>query len=167
MLEESNARNLEQEILVGKTKILKGHTKNLISVLVKDNLIISGSLDKTIRIWDIDSGECLKTLKGHKDWVNSVFVKDNLIISGSWDNTINIWDINSCSCIKTLEGHRHWIESVFVKDNLIISGSDDETIRITPISLFPSELSVFQSTMNSCNLAHHLEREVMDYFGAM
>ena len=126
MLEESNARNLEQEILVGKTKILKGHTKNLISVLVKDNLIISGSLDKTIRIWDIDSGCCLKTLEGHRDYV----------------------------------------KSIFVKDNLIISGSDDKTIRITPISLFPGELGVFQSTMNSFNLAHHLEREIRDYFGA-
>ena len=64
---------------------------------------------------------------------------------------------------KILEGHKDCVNSVFVKDNLIISGSEDKTIRITPISLFPGELGVFQSTMNSFNLAHHLEREIRDY----
>ena len=123
-------------------------------------------MDNTIKIWDINAGECLKTLEGHTGWVNSVFFKDNLIISGSNDNTIRIWDIDSGSCLKTLEGHTCDVYSVFVKDNLIISGSADKSIRIIPISLLPRELSVFQSTMNSYNLAHHLEREIRDYFGA-
>ena len=108
-----------------------------------------------------------KVLEGNElGFVGSVFVKDNLIISGSTDNTIRIWDIDSGECIKTLEGHTTLVRSVFVKDNLIISGSTDKSIRITPISLFPGELFVFQSTMNSYNLAHHLECEIRDYFCA-
>ena len=94
MLEESNARNLDQQIQLGKPKVLKGHTNVVMSVFVKDNLIISGSLDNTIRIWDIDSGICLKTLKCHRDTVRSVFVKDNLIISGSSDKTIRVTPIS-------------------------------------------------------------------------
>ena len=66
---------------------------------------------------------------------------------------------------KVLKGHTNVVMSVFVKDNLIISGSTDETIKITPISLFPHELSVFQSVINSFNLAHHLLKEIQDYFG--
>ena len=175
MIEADNTRNLEQEIQVGRQKVLEGHTHFVTSVFVKDNLIISGSDDNTIKIWDM-TGICkertgkayslIKTLKGHTWYVNSVFVKDNLIISGSRDKTIKIWDINNGEYLKTLECHTEGILSIFVKDNLIISGSWDNTIRITPISLFPCELTLFQSVINSYILAPHLEREVMDYFGA-
>jgi WD40 repeat protein len=60
---------------------------------IKDNLIISGSDDKTIKIWDIDSGKCIKTLEGHTNCVNSVQTINNLIISGSFDKTIRITPI--------------------------------------------------------------------------
>jgi WD40 repeat protein len=59
-------------------------------VSTKDNLIISGSNDRTIRIWDLESERCLKILKGHTNSVSSVFVYDNKIISGSVDKTIRI-----------------------------------------------------------------------------
>ena len=72
---ESNARNLDQQIQVGKAKVLEGHTKLVSSVFVKDKLIISGSLDNTIKIWDINAGECLKTLEGHTNWVYSLLLK--------------------------------------------------------------------------------------------
>ncbi len=80
---------------LGKTKVLKGHTNGVWSVFVKDNVIISGSSDETIKIQDINTGVCLKMLEGYVKcvWyvfqcVNSIFVKDNLIISGSLDKTI-------------------------------------------------------------------------------
>ena len=163
MLEESTTINLEKQIQVGKPKVLEGHIDYVNSVFAKDNLIISGSGDKTIKIWDINSGSCLKTLEGHTDWINSVFVKDNLAISCSW-YTIRIWDMYSGLCLKILKCHNS-IESVFMKDNLIISGSWDKTISVTPVSLFPGELPVFQSVIDSYNLAPHLEREILDYLG--
>ena len=81
------------EIRFGRTKVLEGHTNCVNSVAIKDNLIISGSRDDTIRIWDIDSGKCLKTLEDHIKCVSSVAIKDNLIISGSRDKTIRITPI--------------------------------------------------------------------------
>ena len=165
MVEESTSRNLEQQIQLGKTKVLEGHTNNVYSVVVKDNLIISSSWDHTIRIWDMNTWECLKVLEGHTNCVMSVFVKDNLIISGSYDYTIKVWDIESGNCLKVLEGHTDWIRTVFVKDNLIISGSDDATIRITPITLFPGELEVFQSVIDEYWLARNIEKELLGYIG--
>ena len=55
--------------------------------------IISRAEDKTIKIWDANTGECLKTLEGHSVWVFSVaFSPDGTkIISGSSDKTIKIW----------------------------------------------------------------------------
>jgi WD40 repeat protein len=51
-------------------------------------------VDKTVKIWDANTGECLKTLKGHSDHVVSVAYSPDgtKIISGSWDGTTKIWD---------------------------------------------------------------------------
>ena len=56
-------------------------------------MIVSGSSDNTIVIWDVATGEVLNTLVGHTDYVTSVAWSPNdlLIVSGSWDNTIIIW----------------------------------------------------------------------------
>ena len=81
------------EIQLGRVMVLEGHTSSIWSIAIKDNLIISGSSDEKIKIWDIYSGECIKTLEGHTDSVISVAIKDNLIISGSNDKTIRIHPI--------------------------------------------------------------------------
>ena len=76
---------------------LTGHTDSLYSVAISpDNKkIVSGSDDKTIRIWDLESGNLINTLTGHTDFVNSVAISpDNKkLVSGSSDETIRIWDI--------------------------------------------------------------------------
>ena len=91
MSDKNTTSNLDKQIQVGGQKILEGHTKFVNSVIVKDNLIISGSGDKTIKIWDITSGLCLKTIECHRNIVMSVLAaSDNLIISGSYDKTIKI-----------------------------------------------------------------------------
>ena len=58
------------------------------------NKVTSGSNDKTIKIWDTITGNCLKTILGHTDKVYCIDkLNENQIISGSKDNTIRIWDI--------------------------------------------------------------------------
>ncbi len=66
----------------------------LCSVCVtKDGKIVSGSDDKTVRVWDMQ-GNQLAICKGHEDRVNSVCVtKDGKIVSGSYDNTVRVWDM--------------------------------------------------------------------------
>ena len=56
--------------------------------------VASGSMDKTVKLWDVTSGECLQTLEGHSDYVNSVsFSPDGTkVASGSYDKTIKIWE---------------------------------------------------------------------------
>ncbi len=66
-----------------------------------DKYIISGSEDKSIKIWERETGREIKTLKGHSHMVTSVaFSKDDkYIISGSWDNSIKIWEQETGSVI--------------------------------------------------------------------
>ncbi|KAF2174364.1 WD40 repeat-like protein, partial [Zopfia rhizophila CBS 207.26] len=66
--------------------------------------LASASDDRTIRIWDACSGECLQTLEGHSYWVRSVaFSHDSTrLASASCDRTIRIWDACSGECLQTL-----------------------------------------------------------------
>ena len=63
---------------------------------------MSGSWDKTVKVWDAQTGQETLTLKGHSDRVRSVsFSPDGKwIVSGSGDRTIKIWDISSLDTSK-------------------------------------------------------------------
>ena len=106
----------------------------LVELFKKNPLIVSGSGDKTIKIWDAVTGECLKTLEGHSSLVSSVaFSSDSkLIVSGGYDKIVKIWDAITGECLKTLEGHSNPVLSAaFSSDSkLIVSGSTDKTIKI-------------------------------------
>ncbi len=70
--------------MLTRTCFLKGHGSK----------IVSGSGDKTIKVWDVSTGACLRTLQGHTDYVFSVCVSPDgsKIVSGSGDKTIKVWD---------------------------------------------------------------------------
>ena len=73
----------------------------------------SGSTDNSIKIWNVDSGECIRTLTGHLSGVDSLqILSNNKLASGAWDGSINIWNIDSGDCIRTLIGHSHSVMSL-------------------------------------------------------
>ncbi|MEG4068960.1 ABC transporter substrate-binding protein [Microcoleus sp. Pol11C2] len=94
--------------------------------------IISGSDDKTLRLWDL-KGNPPKVFQGHTDKVTSVaFSPDGkTIISGSDDKTLSLWDLKG-NPPKVFQGHTDKVTSVaFSPDGkTIISGSDDKTLRL-------------------------------------
>jgi WD40 repeat protein len=98
--------------------------------------IVSGSQDRTIKIWDGKSLELLKTLKGHSFWVTSVsWNRDGSKIvsgSGTWDATLKIWDSSTGSELYSLKGHSDGVLSVAWNrdDSKIVSGSADKMIKI-------------------------------------
>jgi WD40 repeat protein len=69
-------------------KTLEGHSSYVNSVAICDDVIVSGSSDKTVKVWSLKSGECLKTLEGHSNWVLSVAIFDDVIVSKSRNETI-------------------------------------------------------------------------------
>jgi len=87
-------------------KIFKKHTYHITTIQFnsKGNLLISGSADETITIWDIISGKILTTLAAHSDPISSLtLTPDNsIIISASYDGLIRLFDLESYQCLKTL-----------------------------------------------------------------
>ena len=98
--------------------------------------IVSGSGDKTVRVWDAQTGQSVRDpLKGHDDFVTSVvFSPDGRhIVSGSADKTIRVWDAHTGqSVIDPLKGHDDFVTSVACSPHSkhIVSGSCDKTVRV-------------------------------------
>ena len=94
---------------------------------------MSGSDDRTIRIWDAESGQELLKLEGHSGFVFSVsFSPDGRrIVSGSEDKTIRIWDAESGQELLKQEGHSD-LYSLLASHLMeaYSGGSGDKTIRI-------------------------------------
>jgi len=78
-----------------------------VAVSPDDKYIVSGSDDKSVRVWDASTGSELKELKGHTNWVTSVaFSPDGKhIVSGSRDKSVRVWDASTGSELKELKGH--------------------------------------------------------------
>ncbi len=74
--------------------------------VLPDGNAISASRDKTLKVWDLKTGQCVMTLKGHAGYVISVAILPNgNAISASWDNTLKVWDLKTGQCVMTLKGH--------------------------------------------------------------
>jgi WD40 repeat protein len=88
-----------------KIGVLSGHTNQVNSLTFSSDgtSLVSGSNDKTIKLWDMQTGGVVKTFHGH-DWrINSVSISVDCttIASGSEDETIRLWDIQTgeCHCV--------------------------------------------------------------------
>eukprot|EP01119_Soliformovum_irregulare_P005507 TRINITY_DN17264_c0_g1_i1.p1 TRINITY_DN17264_c0_g1~~TRINITY_DN17264_c0_g1_i1.p1 ORF type:complete len:407 (+),score=107.88 TRINITY_DN17264_c0_g1_i1:297-1517(+) len=117
-------------------KEMTGHRDNITCVKFHPvfSLIVTASLDATIKIWDFETGEFERTLKGHTNAVQSIDFDHtgNFLVSSSADLTIKIWDFTTYECVRTLKGHDHNVSSVafLPSGDQIASGSRDKTIKI-------------------------------------
>lgn len=78
------------------------------------NLLVSASRDKTLRIWDVSTGYCVKTIRGHADWVRDVCPSPDgrFLLSAGNDQTARLWDVSLANPESklTLIGHEHVVE---------------------------------------------------------
>jgi F-box/WD-40 domain protein 7 len=58
--------------------------------------VVTASDDKTVKVWDLRTGERLHTLKTHSDGVTCVQFSDTKLVSGSFDKTIKLLDFAAC-----------------------------------------------------------------------
>ncbi|KAI9673205.1 MAG: protein with putative role during mitosis [Caeruleum heppii] len=76
------------------------------------NLLVSASRDKSLRIWDVSTGYCVKTIRGHADWVRDVAPSfdGRWLLSAGNDQMARLWDADSGETRSTFLGHENYIE---------------------------------------------------------
>lgn len=98
------------------------------------NFLVSGSNDKTVKIWEINTGNLIKTGIGHTGSAIALAISPNgeLFASGSGDNTIKLWELKTGQLRFTLRGHTGWVNALAFhpKGNLLVSGGADKTIAL-------------------------------------
>ena len=91
--------------------MLEGHTNGVRSVAFSPDgkQIVSGSYDKSVRVWDVSTGKELKVLKGHTNVVFSVAFSPGgkQVVSGSCDESVRVWDIGPLYIRETILDSNH------------------------------------------------------------
>ncbi|WP_026082721.1 WD40 repeat domain-containing protein [Mastigocladopsis repens] len=113
-----------------------GHSHIVCSLAVSldGKILVSGSRDKTIKLWHLETGELLNTLNGHTDGVYAITLSPNgqMIASSSADKTIKLWHLETGELLGTFTGHTHTVTALAftASGELLVSGSLDKTIKI-------------------------------------
>jgi WD40 repeat protein/uncharacterized caspase-like protein len=95
--------------------------------------VISGCLDKTIKLWDAATGALIRTFEDSGSVRSVAFLPDgSRVLSGGSDKMIKLWDAATGALIRTLPGHSAAVTSVaFSPDgSRVLSGSSDKTIKL-------------------------------------
>lgn len=133
-------RNKQLELRIGSSVSYSGISSiygsvRSLSFRPDGETLASGLSDGTIRIWDAQTDELLRTFMGHASGVENIaFHPDGktLASSGRLDGTLRIWDADTGELLHTLTGHTGWIHnfSFHPDGKTLASASHDETLRI-------------------------------------
>jgi hypothetical protein len=99
---------------------------------------LSGSRDRTLKLWDVATGQEIRTFTRHYDAVYSVAFapEGRTALSGSQDKTLKLWDVATGQEIRTFIGHSDVVNSVaFAPDGrTAVSGSQDKTLKLWDVA---------------------------------
>ena len=125
-------------------RTLEGHVKTVFALASLGDKLISGSLDGTIRVWDLSTGRLDATLTGHKMSVYALVVEGGRLYSASLDGTIRVWDVGTWAEARSVAAYdvakaRRYSRCLLTSGSKLISGSylsyssedNTELLRIT------------------------------------
>ncbi|MEJ6482603.1 WD40 repeat domain-containing protein, partial [Nostoc punctiforme UO1] len=117
-------------------RTLTGHNDSVkaVAIAADGKTAVSGSDDKTLKLWNLETGKEISTLTGHNSEVRAVAIAADgkTAVSGSFDNTLKLWNLETGKEISTLTGHNNWVYAVAIAADgkTAVSGSDDNTLKL-------------------------------------
>ncbi|MBE9156855.1 serine/threonine protein kinase [Nodosilinea sp. LEGE 06152] len=120
-------------------RTLAGHQSWVMAVAFNPQqpVLVSGSLDDTLRFWNWQSGDLLHSLKGHARGVNDVAIdrRGQVLVSCGDDATIKVWNLGDGTLRHTLKGHLRDVTAIAIgSSNLLASASEDGTLKLWSLS---------------------------------
>ena len=131
-------KNTEEEKSIGqKIANIKENLKEnqQSNKYAKNNILVSGSRDKMIKIWNCELVSCLITLIGHDNWVRGLALhhSNKFLYSCSDDKSLRIWDLNNGKQIRKInEAHTHFVSCIAANQKffMVATGSVDTQLKI-------------------------------------
>jgi len=112
---------------------LTGHFDKVYTGIWTDDKVITGSLDKSIKVWDYQRGYCLRTIFCYSGCTSSAALDKTIVVSGHQDGSLRLWDSrNGDACMRNLTHHTNSITSVSISpDNrYILTNSRDNSLCV-------------------------------------
>ncbi|KAJ2357073.1 hypothetical protein IWW50_002194 [Coemansia erecta] len=116
---------------------LAGHAVAINAISLHGDMLVSASGDRTIKLWNLATRECVRTLDEHTRGVATLDFDGTYIVSGSSDRSIRVWNARTGTCERTISNaHADLVRTVAFSRamDVIVSGSYDETIKVWSFS---------------------------------
>lgn len=113
-----------------------GHTGRVtcLNLSVDVSFAVSGSEDKTVRLWKPITAECVRVFAGHEEVITqvSISVDATRIVSADRAGVIKVWDLDTGECLRTIQAHSANISGLhlMVSGKFAVSGSWDKTVKV-------------------------------------
>jgi WD40 repeat protein len=119
---------------------------------------VSASDDKTVRVWELKTGQLAHILQGHSAGVTAVAITrdSRRVVSASRDKTLRVWELETSQSVSTFQGHSGWVTAVAITTDgrRAVSTSDDKTLRFWNLES-GNEIATFtgEGAMHNCAVA--------------
>ena len=116
--------------------IVKAHSGSVdaLAVTADGRWAVSGSEDWTLRLWDLEKNQVVRTFEGHAGIIHTVAITPDgrLALSGSEDRTIRLWDLESGQMRRSFKNHTLAVQGVAITDDgkIAASVSEDGSVRL-------------------------------------
>lgn len=125
-------------------------------------VIVSGSTENTLRIWDPRTFNRLMKLKGHTENIKALCVSNDgsQVISGSSDGTIKLWSLGQQRCIQTIHIHSEGVWALLMTDSFshVISGSRDKKIFMTELRNTNNSVLICEEKAPVLSLCYNIDQ---------
>ncbi|XP_037947170.1 WD repeat-containing protein 48 homolog isoform X2 [Teleopsis dalmanni] len=146
------------------TSSLTGSKDSIYSLAMNPSgtIIVSGSTENILRIWDPRTCTRSMKLRGHTENVRALVVSPDgtQIISGSSDGTIKIWNIGQQRCVQTIHVHKEGVWSLLMNESFqyVISGSRDRHIIVTELRNPSNSVVVCEEQAPVLSLCYNIDK---------
>ncbi|CAG8457205.1 16711_t:CDS:2 [Acaulospora morrowiae] len=113
-----------------RIKFLKGHKDRVNDAKLKDNTLVTGSADRTVRIWDLETGQCKLTLNGNVFSCVDFLPTEKIVAASTYFRSSFIWNMETGELLNELRGHVSAVRCISLSESFIASCAFDGSVIV-------------------------------------